>query len=264
MLYKLYSAQIKKFIQQIVVGKKTAFDMERFVAAIKPGKAADEVKHLGIFGAAAPEWLTDAAAEMSLLPVKNYTCSSDERTFGNVGERGDNIPVIDWYAGQLLAQAPCMRMGDVDAGSVGRENGDISGIIYHTIKFCGFCDPEYADMDAKVPVMKLETDYSKTSGGQAAIRLRAFMEANGWLKGDGGESGAAETAAGAETAQVRGEAAEGNKKSYFAGVDSGYTSTNVVILDGNGDTVAMASVPTAGKVDQSAKKALGAALMRRG
>jgi predicted CoA-substrate-specific enzyme activase len=63
-----------------------------------------------------------------------------------------------------------------------------------------------------------------------------------------------------EAEEARRDEGASAPKSYFAGVDSGSTTTNVVILDDEGNVRGMSSVPTGGKVDQSAKKALGAAL----
>ena len=52
------------------------------------------------------------------------------------------------------------------------------GIIYHTIKFCDYYGFEYASIkrDIKVPLLKIETDFTSQSAGQLLTRVQAFAE----------------------------------------------------------------------------------------
>ncbi len=83
------------------------------------------------------------------------------------------------------------------------------------MKFCDFYSFEYAEIkqNMTVPLLKIESDYTIQSSGQLLTRLEAFAESRP-------EYGTMET---------KGERKMG--KGYFAGIDSGSTSTDVVILD---------------------------------
>lgn len=85
---------------------------------------------------------------------------------------------MDWYAGELLAQVPCMRMMDKTGRKQLYNDPSIKGIIYHTIKFCDFYSFEYADIkqNMSVPILKIESDYTVQSSGQLRTRLEAFAE----------------------------------------------------------------------------------------
>ena len=54
----------------------------------------------------------------------------------------------------------------------------LKGIIYHTIKFCDYYGFEYASIknNVKVPLLKLETDFTSQSAGQLLTRIQAFAE----------------------------------------------------------------------------------------
>mgnify|MGYP000391115628 FL=1 len=55
---------------------------------------------------------------------------------------------------------------------------NLKGIIYHTIKFCDYYGFEYASIkrDIKVPLLKIETDFTSQSAGQLLTRVQAFAE----------------------------------------------------------------------------------------
>ena len=54
----------------------------------------------------------------------------------------------------------------------------MDGIIYHTVQFCDNYAYEYAWLKEwlKRPLLLLETDYTKQSGGQVRTRIEAFLE----------------------------------------------------------------------------------------
>lgn len=83
---------------------------------------------------------------------------------------------MDWYAGALLRQMPCMRMTDIAARRTLYENEHIRGIVYNTVKFCDYYGFEYAELKAKsrIPLLKIESDYTVTAPGQLTTRLEAF------------------------------------------------------------------------------------------
>ena len=118
-----------------------------------------------------------------------------------------------WYAKELLGQIPCMRMMDHSGRKRLYNDPGLKGIIYHTVKFCDFYSFEYAQIkqNVTVPLLKIESDYTVQSSGQLLTRLEAFAESMNMEELEGKELKMG--------------------KGYFAGIDSGSTSTDVVILD---------------------------------
>ena len=98
---------------------------------------------------------------------------------------------------------------------------------------------EYREIKSQcsVPLTKIETDFTMQSSGQLKTRVEAFMET---LHG------------GRET--------KGEKGMYFAGIDSGSTSTDAVIVDRRGRMIGSSILPTGGGAQRSANAALDKAL----
>ena len=120
-----------------------------------------------------------------------------------------------------------------------------AGIICHTVKFCDYYSFQYARLrkSAARPVLKIETDCTPQSSGQLATRLEAFSEMLG----------------------VRSiQMSVKTSARYVAGVDSGSASTDAVILDGRGNIVGSAVLPTGAGASAGADKALEAALREAG
>jgi len=86
-------------------------------------------------------------------------------------------------------------------------------------------------------MLKIETDYTPQGAAQMLTRLQAFFE------------GMAAPVP-ASVAPIR---RDGN---YYAGIDSGSTTTNAVILDGNQAIVSTCTLPTGVQVAESARRAL--------
>ena len=59
-----------------------------------------------------------------------------------------------------------------------RSAGSVDGIIYHTVQFCDNYAYEYAWLKEWLdrPLLLLETDYTRQSGGQVRTRIEAFLE----------------------------------------------------------------------------------------
>ena len=94
---------------------------------------------------------------------------------------------------------------------------------YHTVKFCDFYSFEYENLRRRtaLPLLKVETDFTPLSSGQLSTRLEAFLE-------------------GLELRPAPASAAQ--RGAYVAGIDSGSTTTNVVVLDRAGNVAASAIV----------------------
>ncbi len=192
--------------------------------------------------------------------VRDETCSGN-RVFRRDEETAeDEDAFFVWYARKLLVGlVPCLRMYEAGgraqlSGASGRK-----GIIYHTVKFCDYYSFEYTDLKetAEVPLLKIETDTTPQSSGQLKTRLEAFgetigMDLFGKKKKPAAEAGKTE----------RGPVSRGGH--YIAGIDSGSTSTDAVIMNDKKEIVGSAILPTGMSASASAEEALRAALREAG
>ncbi len=129
-----------------------------------------------------------------------------------------------------LKRVPCarfVRFGErFDLIRELMSNYRVHGIIYHSIKFCEFYATEAAIVSRKLegfPVLFIETDYSSLSVGQVRTRVEAFVES---------------------ILRKRKPQILTKKPDYFVGIDSGSTSTNMVILDRKAKIIGFKTVPT--------------------
>ncbi|MFQ7025144.1 MAG: BadF/BadG/BcrA/BcrD ATPase family protein [Lachnospira pectinoschiza] len=114
----------------------------------------------------------------------------------------------------------------------------------HTIKFCDYYGFAYRHGERKgETLLKIETDCTPQSSGQLHTRIDAFAETIG---------------AGAN--QIK----KSENIHYIAGVDSGSTSTDAVILDREKKIVSSVILPTGAGAASGAEKALAAALESAG
>lgn len=222
--------------------KGKAFDEAAFRAAFVPPEQLHE-PYLTVLGARMGTELFDMVQKTMPYPVQNNTCVNN-RSIGTVQppEDVDFDALMDWYAGELLHQLPCMRMMDNTGRKQLYNDPNLEGVIYHTVKFCDFYSFEYADikLHSSLPLLKIESDYTVQSSGQLLTRLEAFAEsiAPTQLKEKGKKMG----------------------KGYFAGIDSGSTSTDVVILNKEKEIVTGIILPTGAGAAIGAERALEEAL----
>lgn len=238
----LYARAILAWIGECEEAYGAAFDMEAFLAACKREPLKEKADYIAVLGARAPRALLEESSRLSTLPVRDLTCGQQERVFTGQPESEGREAAIGWYAAQLLAQTPCMRMAENSARKKLLEDKHLKGIIYHTIKFCDFYGFEYASLPRALPVVKLETDFTPASAGQLKTRLQAFLEAAGMLE------------------KEENQAMDGENGRYYAGIDIGSTSTNVVIVDAEKNMVASVIIPTGAKSGDTAAKAMDEAL----
>ncbi len=213
-----------------------------------PEHVESEQMYISLQGAHAQENIPEMIRRATGISVRDDTCTGNRNvelpddlsiSFREAKpERSENL-LIQAYAHALLHQMPCMRMTDVKArGELGRSS---LGIVYHTMKFCDYYGFEYAERrkNSRKPILKIETDGTDQNSGQIATRLEAF----------------------AESLHLRTErknmSGTGN---YTAGVDSGSSSTDAVILDGEGKIVGWSIVRTGAGASAGAKRALDEAL----
>lgn len=239
-------AQLKALARAYGEYKGTKFDPAAFRAAFRPAQRLRE-PHISVLGARMGKELFEMVQKAMPYPVENETCVHN-RSVGEVlpPETDDFDTLMEWYAAELLGQIPCMRMMDNTGRKRLFNDPNLKGIIYHTVKFCDFYSFEYAAVkqNLAVPLLKIESDYTLQSSGQLLTRLEAFAESMDMSRCEGKEKKMG--------------------KGYFAGIDSGSTSTDVVILDKEGKMVNGTILPTGAGAAVGAERALEEALKDAG
>ncbi len=262
---RLFAAQLKKLLRAYEEYSGLAFQAgklsspeSRKVCEACPDMQEKEDRpgqYVSLQGAHCGMHLFDRIGQHFSVPVYDDTCTGNRDVRMPDMARADsagNGPVdtegvfLSAYAQALLGQTPCMRMTDNSGRSaLGR---GARGIIYHSMKFCdyyGFGKTDRRDMS--VQYLKIDTDGTKQSEGQLATRLDAFAESLGCPV--------------IKTVEKRGTAMTGE---YTAGVDSGSSSTDVVILDREKKIVSRTIVKTGAGAAAGAEKALQEALEKAG
>ena len=234
--------QLKALASAYASYKGTIFDKTAFLKAFQP-KGRTQEPHLAVLGARMGQELFEMTSNSMPLPVVNETCVYNRSVGENLpSEDMDFDALMEWYAGELLHQIPCMRMMDHAGRKQLYQDPSLKGIIYHTVKFCDFYSFEYADIKSHtdVPLLKIESDFTLQSSGQLSTRLEAFAESLGIQK------------------ETKKERTMG--KGYYAGIDSGSTSTDVVILDKDRKIISSVIMPTGAGAANGAERALDEAL----
>ena len=287
---ELLTARLEDFAARYSQHTGAVFDGEKFRQAFAPAEVPGG-PYIAVIGARMGDQLFDLVKEVMPLPARNLTCVSGRDLGHSVPpETQDFHQLMDWYAGQLLAQTPCMRMEDISGRKSLFNDPDLAGIIYHTIKFCDFYSFEYSRIkdEAGVPLLKLESDFTLQSSGQVLTRLEAFGETirssrragssgnqqpkTGINSGINSEiheplyEGLDGEFAGGFDGEYAGESAGRNKEGtrYYAGIDSGSTSTDVVIMDQSGKIITSVILPTGAGAENSAARGLTQALAQAG
>lgn len=238
--------QLKDLAKAYAAYRGTTFNAEAFSKAFVPPQK-EKGPHISVLGARMGTGLFEMVQKTMPLPVENDSCVFNRSVGGTKPpETEDFDELMKWYAGELLGQMPCMRMMDNTGRKQLYNDPDLKGIIYHTVKFCDFYSFEYAELKthAAVPILKIESDYTIQSSGQLLTRLEAFAEsiAPALCEGKGKKMG----------------------KGYVAGIDSGSTSTDVVILDKKKEIVTGIILPTGAGAAIGAERALEEALKSAG
>lgn len=172
------------------------------------------------------------------MEIYDLTCAQN-RSVKPIDAKADDPleEIMLKYAKALFSQTPCMRMQDIRSREMLAENENCAGIIYNTIKFCDYYDFEYSRLkNLKTPIIRIETDFTNQSYGQLLTRLEGFAET---------------------VCKTNVRKAKGNMNGkYFAGIDSGSTSTELVVIDENKNVVKNVMVRTGANAAQGAKNAL--------
>lgn len=256
-----YAKVLKNLAKTLEKEKNQPFDPQAFRNAFPLREEKEPVPYLALLGSRLPQGLLDYMSSRSQLPIKNYTCTSD-RNLGQPPEADDFDELMDWYAQALLRQRSCMRMADNTDHRHLFNDPFLRGGIFCTVSFCDFYAFEYAYFKnhTTLPVVKIETDYTDQESGQIETRLEAFFET---IKGLGYAQKINSTSAkeGPDSKNLERihfmNSAHSNpsvaydRDHYYAGIDSGSTSTNCVIIKGD-QIVASGSRLTGVDVQKSA------------
>ncbi|MGL5647296.1 MAG: acyl-CoA dehydratase activase [Clostridium sp.] len=236
--------EILKFIETYEKYKGIKFSIEAFNKGLykyQNPKREDKKDYIMLLGAKASLDLIHKIEDNLDYPLINETCSKEHYV--------DNIRIFDniediaaYYADQILSRTPCMRMADTTNRRKLIEDPNLKGIIYHTVKFCDHYSFEYMGLNkGNIPIIKIESDLTNQSNGQIKTRIEAFNE-----QLNGG--------------RFKMKAIENKDKIYTMGIDSGSTSTNVIILDKDKNVLSSVIVRTGARAMDSANKAFEEAL----
>ena len=223
--------------------KGTQFDRAAFFAAFQP-KPQSPGPHIAVLGAKMGTHLFSLVEETMPLPAVNQTCAAN-RWVAPPEDEGDLPTLLEAYARNLLGQLPCMRMTDHTARRALYNTPGLEGVVYHTLQFCDYYGFEYAGLRSQLPVplLKIESDGTTQSREQLRTRLEAFAE--GFAAPQKGDTPMP-------------------SHGYFAGIDSGSATTDVVILDQDKTIVAKVILPTGAGASNGAQRALEEALQQAG
>ena len=178
---KLYSQRILAMTEEYESFSGRTFDKDSFLKFLKTKQEEQQYQiknrslNIGIIGARANESIKQILKEKNANVAFDLTCTG----LGRKILIEEEFP-IESYARGLLSQFPCMRMekaADRDE-LIRRFAGSVDGIIYHTVQFCDNYAYEYAWLKDWLdrPMLLLETDYTRQSGGQVRTRIEAFLE----------------------------------------------------------------------------------------
>ncbi len=221
---------------------------------------ADGNPYISLQGAHGGPALLKLVSSHFSIPVRDDTCSGNRR-LRPLKKPADAGEFLHYYASDLLDQVPCMRMQEAEERTA--LGSGAAGIVYHTMKFCDYYGFDYADRvrPGRVPNLKIETDATRQSGGQLATRLDAFAES--LRLNQTTRTAALKRTAGALRREERG-AMNRSEWKYAAGVDSGSTSTDVVIMDRDRNLAAWTIQRTGAGAAAGAERALEEAIRKAG
>lgn len=240
--------ELRRLAEAYGAYKGTSFDAARFREAFRTRKRPT-APYISVLGARVGDELFQLMEKTMPLPVRNDTCVNNRAVALPEELDADFDTLMADYARTLLGQIPCMRMIDTTGRKVLYNDPHLRGVIYHTVKFCDYYGFEYSELKGRldVPLLKLESDYTIQSSGQLSTRLEAFAE-----------SIAPERTLRKETHTNM------NGKGLYAGIDSGSTSTDVVIIDRDKNIIAQSILPTGAGAAAGADRALDEALAQAG
>lgn len=256
---ELYAGQIRKMIEAYEAFSGRKFDgnvLREMMLCHAPLRNPERerkpnVLRIALMGNRCGNGLRNMLQNCGVEIVSDLTCAGAEREFSPPVDGED---LLLNYAGQLLKQIPCLRMGDITARQqrIDEAVSQADGVIYHTVKFCDIYSYEYAALHGRlsVPLLKVETDTTRQCAGQIRTRVEAFLESLAAAKGIRPAYGKPEQ--------------RGENSVTVVGIDSGSTSTNAVVMNEKKEILASGSIRTGAKTSASAEKILEDVLKKAG
>lgn len=288
--YKLLNNEIIKFISSLENYFHKNFSIEYFLKILETEEnintqCAEKLSKniLLLAGARLENYLLETIKSNG-YSIYDITCTNNHLTLNKTLALKDMLTsskdsitlsqetLIMNYCKDILNQFPCMRMCDINKryNLIEKNKENIKGIIYHTIKFCDYYsfDYTYLKNNIDIPILKIDTDFLIQSEGQIKTRLEAFAESLK-LKSINHELGKVVNTK-KHTLNIKENivttanliASTKDYNTFFAGIDSGSTSTNAVILDCQGNIISYSVVKTGPKSMNGAEKALEEALRK--
>lgn len=244
---RLYEKQIINMMDAYATYSKKSYQVEQVYDYIVKQKNKTsvtetdsnkpEVVNIGLMGARLSKGIINMLKQHDINIIYNVTCTGLDRQY-----QLDSNHILYSYAKELLRQFPCMRMEEAKNRKeyLTKYQGKINGVIYHTVKFCDNYSYEYAYFKdiLQLPILKIETDYTRQCAGQIKTRVEAFIES-------------LEVSMRIDKKRKERKKA-GDEKMFVLGIDSGSTSTNAVILNEKKEIVAHEVVRTGAKSGESA------------
>ena len=230
-------------------------------AQLRGGVGEEAEPFVAVLGARVPDGLMLRITDGLCLPVRDLTCGgvrtlpAPPADFGERLEAG-TLPdeeLFSAYARALLSQIPCTRMMDTGRRAELTAIPGLAGIVYETVRFCDYYSFEFSQTakTARVPLLKIESDYTDQSSGQLATRIEAFNETLRGMYGVRAKTRGA--SAGDPDKTVNGE---DMTEEIYVGIDSGSTTTNIAALDREGRLLASLTLRTGPKAGPAAERAL--------
>lgn len=283
--------EIARYIHTLEARTGASFDLSKCKASFRKSSRPHE-PYIGLIGVRTPAWLLDMARELMPIRVVDLTCTGLRDVDVDEIDFSDADAFASTYAEALLDQIPCAYMQNTQTRAHLFQDPNLKAVLYHTVQFCDFYDIECAQRQriGNVPILHIEDDFTDQGEGQMRTRLGAFAEQLRGM-GIGGDpmKGALRDTAGASSSQEgcdsgkseasktsrstnpihQSDGRDSNRRSsrndspqgnLVAGIDSGSTSTDVVIMDEHARIVATAILPTQGSATKSAEASLSEAL----
>ena len=242
---KQLQSELLRFFHEYTKYKNSAFDIEEFANAFEEPVMLPEGEFVAVMGARSYDSLISELSARLAHPLYDMTCRKMRQVSAEscLSENGFDSAS---YAAALLSQYPCMRMNQSRNVKDSLLLPKLAGIVYHTIAFCDFYSFEYEQLrkKTKLPVLKLESDYISGNNGQLSTRIDAFAES---LRAD--------------CRVIRASMGAGK---LVAGIDSGSTTTKIVVMDRSGEICAQTLIRTGAKALLGAQRAFEAVMKELG
>ena len=243
--HKRYKSELIRLKESYCAQFHTAFNIDIFSSSCAASvQKTPGVPYVAVMGARVSRELFAFMKQKIGIPLVDLTCNGN-RSIGAVPDEvniNDFDALMDWYAGRLLGMLPCMRMTDIAGRKQLIEDENLRGILYNTVKFCDYYAFDYSrlEKESSLPILKFESDFTPQARGQLTTRLEAFQESL---------IQSVKTIPGKEKPKTQ---------TLYAGIDSGSTTTNMAVLNGNKEILASIIVRTGAKAQNGALMALEA------